>query len=55
MKKYLIIPLLLFTTSISFAQSASGGSINFKELLKNTSIMIGLNQSSYGEDFDDFT
>ena len=40
---------------INIDKSESGGSINLKELLKNASIMIGFNQSFYGEDFDDYT
>ena len=50
MKILIIITVLVNTT---FAQTGSGFGGSFQGLLKNVSIMVGMNQSFYGEDYND--
>ena len=42
---------ILFIFLINFTFSQAGG--GFPSFLKNASIMVGLNQSFYGKDFND--
>ena len=52
MKNYKYLVLATFLLYTNYAQT--GGGVNFNELFKNSSIIIGFNQSFYGEDWKNF-
>ena len=51
MKKLSI--LFIFLINFTFSQTGGGFGGGFPSFLKNASIMVGLNQSFYGEDYND--
>ena len=52
MKNYKYLVLATFLLYNNYAQT--GGGVNFNDLFKNSSVIIGFNQSFYGEDWKDF-